>query len=120
MTRRGRETDPPLRILVADGRIGFTGGMYLRRSQLVATKQPHLEQDVHFEIEGPVVEHLQEAVADDWAFATGESLTEEAWFPKIEVAGSVNARSRRSATPSFPRSGRSMPGIPDISTRSRS
>ena len=86
------------KILVADGRTGFTGGMNIRRSHLVATKQPHLEQDVHFKLEGPVVEHLQEAVADDWAFATGEALMGETWFPKLEGVGPVNAR----AIPSDP------------------
>jgi cardiolipin synthase len=86
------------KILVVDGRTGFTGGMNLRRSHLVATKQSHVEQDVHFELEGPVVEHLQEAVADDWAFTTGETLMGDPWFPKLEASGPVNAR----AIPSDP------------------
>jgi cardiolipin synthase len=80
------------KILVADGRTGFTGGMNIRRSHLVGTKQPHLEQDVHFKLEGPVVEHLQEAFADDWAFVTGEMLLGDAWFPKLDARGPANAR----------------------------
>lgn len=80
------------KILVVDGRVGFTGGMNVRRSHLVETKQPHREQDVHFGLGGPVVKHLQEAFADDWAFSTGEMLRGEAWFPKVEACGEVNAR----------------------------
>ncbi|HXX93569.1 MAG TPA: phospholipase D-like domain-containing protein [Planctomycetota bacterium] len=80
------------KILVVDGRVGFTGGMNIRRSHLVGTKQPHLEQDIHFRLDGPVVEHLQEAFADDWAFSTGELLLGEAWFPRLEAQGPANAR----------------------------
>jgi cardiolipin synthase A/B len=79
------------KLLVVDGRTGFTGGMNIRRSHLVETKQPHLEQDIHFKIEGPVVEHLQEAFVDDWAFTTAEILKGDAWFPKLEPRGSVDA-----------------------------
>ena len=80
------------KILVVDGEIGFTGGMNIRRSHLVATKQPHHEQDVQFKLEGPVVSHLQEAFVEDWAFATGEMLKSAAWFPDIKVAGDAMAR----------------------------
>ncbi len=80
------------KILVADGRTGFTGGMNIRRSHLVETPQSHREQDVHFQLEGPVVQHLQEAFADDWAFSTGEVLKGDAWFPKMEGSGEVIAR----------------------------
>ena len=80
------------KILVVDGQVGFTGGMNIRRSHLVARKGPHLEQDLHFRVEGPVVEHLQEAFVDDWAFTTGEVLLGEKWFPHPGAAGKVAAR----------------------------
>lgn len=80
------------KILVCDGRVGFTGGMNLRQSHLVDTPGKHHEQDTHFRLEGPVVEHLQETFVDDWAFVTGEVLTGKAWFPNLESAGNVNAR----------------------------
>jgi cardiolipin synthase len=80
------------KILVVDGRTAFTGGMNLRQSHLVDTPQPHREQDVHFRIEGPVVEHIQRAFVDDWAFATGEVLQGAAWFPVFERRGPVYAR----------------------------
>jgi cardiolipin synthase len=80
------------KILVADGRVGFTGGMNLRASHLAARKAGHVEQDVHFRLEGPVVEHLQEAFVDDWAFTTGELLLGAKWFPRPETRGRVAAR----------------------------
>ena len=42
-------------------------------------------------IEGPVVEQLTDAFADDWQFTTGEQL-DDAWFPKLEPVGTVLAR----------------------------
>lgn len=80
------------KILVCDGRIGFTGGMNIRKSHLVETPGPHHEQDTHFRMEGPAVSHLMEAFADDWGFVTGEVLIGEQWFPAIPANGTVNAR----------------------------
>ncbi|MFN3483974.1 MAG: cardiolipin synthase [Planctomycetota bacterium] len=80
------------KILVVDGRVGFTGGMNIRASHLLQRREGYREKDVHFRLEGPVVEHLQEAFVDDWAFTTGEVLKGAAWFPRPERAGSVMAR----------------------------
>jgi cardiolipin synthase A/B len=80
------------KILVADGRVGFTGGINIRAGHCLARRPRHPVQDIHFRVEGPVVTHLQEAFADDWLFATGESLRGEGWFPKLEKAGRVLAR----------------------------
>jgi cardiolipin synthase len=80
------------KILVVDGKLGFTGGMNIRDSHLMRGSSRHKEQDVHFRLEGPVVEHLQEAFVDDWAFTTGESLLGETWFPRAKAVGKVAAR----------------------------
>jgi cardiolipin synthase len=52
-------------------------------------------QDLHFQIDGPVVAHLMEAFADDWAFTTREELRDERWFPNHERPGHVLARGIR-------------------------
>lgn len=80
------------KILVCDGRVGFTGGMNIRQSHLVDAPGPRHEQDTHFRIEGPAVSHLMEAFADDWGFVTNEALIGEQWFPAIPAEGPVNAR----------------------------
>jgi cardiolipin synthase len=80
------------KILVADGRVGFTGGMNIRAGHVLGENPRHPVQDLHFRLEGPVVAHLQEAFAGDWFFSTGERLAGEAWFPRLEAAGGVLAR----------------------------
>jgi cardiolipin synthase len=80
------------KILVVDGRMGFTGGMNIRDHFAASERVPQPDRDLHFRIEGPVVAHLRDVFAEDWEFATGESLEGDAWFPKIEVRGETVAR----------------------------
>lgn len=61
------------KLLIADGRIAFTGGMNIGGRHL-ADKDGRRLTDLHFEIRGPVVSQLAQAYAADWLFATGESL----------------------------------------------
>ncbi len=80
------------KVLVADGRVGFTGGINIRHGNVLADQPRSPVQDLHFRVEGPVVAQLQEAFANDWAFCTDEVLTGEAWFPELTESGSVIAR----------------------------
>jgi cardiolipin synthase len=80
------------KLMVVDGRSAFVGGINIGRENLLASKPPHPVRDTHFRIEGPVVEQLAEAFADDWLFTTGEKLLNEDWFPDLEAAGKVVAR----------------------------
>jgi len=80
------------KILVVDGRIGFTGGINIRVGNALKRKPPSPVQDLHFRVTGPIVTQLQEAFADDWMFTTREALRGEAWFPKLEKVGAVLAR----------------------------
>ncbi|WP_224363517.1 cardiolipin synthase [Hyalangium versicolor] len=77
------------KVMVVDGRVGFTGGMNIRAHFLPGEDAA---RDLHFRLEGPVVGHLQETFAEDWAFTTGERLSGEAWFPPLGPAGPVMAR----------------------------
>jgi cardiolipin synthase len=80
------------KILVVDGRCGFTGGVNIREGHYAALRPRHPIEDLHFLVEGPVVAHLQEAFAQDWAFCTGELLHGEPWLAPLEPAGPVLAR----------------------------
>jgi cardiolipin synthase len=80
------------KLLVVDGRIGFTGGMNIREGHMLDRRPKYPVQDLHFRIEGPVVGHLAAAFAEDWQFTTGEALAGEAWRPELEPAGAVYAR----------------------------
>jgi cardiolipin synthase len=77
------------KLLVVDGRVGFTGGMNIRKAFWPGE---HAARDLHFRLEGPVVGQLQETFAEDWAFTTRERLSGEAWFPALSPAGTVVAR----------------------------
>lgn len=80
------------KILVIDGRKGFTGGMNIRSGHVIGAHPRHPVQDLHFRVEGPVVGHFQDVFAQDWYFATGELLKGKKWFPAIEPRGKVAAR----------------------------
>ena len=72
------------KIVVADGRVAYTGGLNIGTE--------HLDdwRDLGLLAEGPVVAHLQEVFADDWHFSTGEALTAEAYFEPGPLPGGAS------------------------------
>lgn len=80
------------KIMVVDGKIGFTGGMNIRAGHWLSHSPLHPTRCLHFKIEGPLVVDLQQTFAIDWAFATGETLEGEHWFLAPQECGSVMAR----------------------------
>jgi cardiolipin synthase len=80
------------KILVIDGRVGFTGGTNIREGHWLSLRPKHPVRCLHFRIEGPVVAHLQRMFAIDWAFASGETLHSDLWFPPLDRAGPVWAQ----------------------------
>ena len=60
------------KILVADGEIGFTGGINIGDSYLAERHDnPRRVVDLHFRLKGPVVRQIEEVFIDDWGFITG-------------------------------------------------
>jgi cardiolipin synthase len=80
------------KILVVDGRVGFTGGMNIRHGHQLKSNPSHPVQDIQFRVEGPVVSQFQAVFAEDWQFTTRELLRGKKWFPALEPQGSVIAR----------------------------
>lgn len=80
------------KILVVDGRVGFTGGTNIREGHWFALNPASPAHCLHFRCEGPVVQELQETFSVDWAFASGESLHGDLWFPALRHAGRIWAR----------------------------
>lgn len=80
------------KILVVDGRLGFTGGLNLREGCLLEREPLHPVQDLHFKVEGPVVRGLMEAFGLDWGFTTGERLGCDDWYPVLRPVGESIAR----------------------------
>jgi cardiolipin synthase len=80
------------KILVVDGRIGYTGGMNIRAGHVLGAGPDHPVADLHFRLEGPVVRHLTEAFVEDWAFTTRELLQGPPWFRELDGDGPAAAR----------------------------
>ncbi|HUD49113.1 MAG TPA: cardiolipin synthase [Candidatus Baltobacteraceae bacterium] len=80
------------KILVIDGRVGFTGGINIRAGNCLQKHPRQPVQDLHFRVCGPIVTHLQEAFTDDWLFTTREALRGDSWFPELQGTGNVLAR----------------------------
>lgn len=63
------------KLLVADGTVGFIGGMNIRDSHWTGQRRSEtVVQDLHFRVEGPVVLEMEEVFLGDWYFSTRESL----------------------------------------------
>jgi cardiolipin synthase len=63
------------KILVTDGRIGFTGGINIGMRHIVRdTHNRRPTKDIHFRIEGPVVAQLAAVYNNSWKLAGGEPV----------------------------------------------
>ncbi|UCE60394.1 MAG: cardiolipin synthase [Phycisphaerales bacterium] len=80
------------KIMVVDGRTGFTGGMNISQRYMRDRPDPGRVEDLHFEITGPVVAEMQHAFAEDWAMATDEILGGRGYFPKLAPTGPALCR----------------------------
>jgi len=80
------------KILVTDGKVGFTGGMNIRYGHMLKGGASHPIRDLHMRMEGPAVVEFQEVFAEDWYASTGETLSGPVWFPPQEEEGDVVAR----------------------------
>lgn len=77
------------KIIVIDGRVGYTGGLNIADRYIHGTKRG-VWRDTHMRIEGSAVQMLQMTFLTDWYFASGELLQDRAlFFPEIKVRGSV-------------------------------
>jgi cardiolipin synthase len=75
------------KLLVVDGRIGFTGGVGIADQWQGHAQDPDHWRDIHFRMEGPVVAQLQAGFMDNWIKTTGRVLHNELYYPKLEKAG---------------------------------
>ena len=80
------------KILVVDGKVGFTGGMNIDRGYWNPEAPHEASRDLQFRLRGPVVAQLAEVFAEDWHFATGEALRGAPWFVPLAPEGEVLAR----------------------------
>ena len=72
------------KVLVIDGRVGFTGGVGIADEWTGDAQDSHHWRDTHVRVEGPVVRGLQGSFAENWLEATGEVLAGEDDLPPLE------------------------------------
>ena len=75
------------KIVVIDGEIGFTGGMNIGDEYLGKSEYFGYWRDTFLRFEGPAVPALQRVFAEDWHFASGETLGESVYFPALPASG---------------------------------
>ncbi|MCG6891953.1 MAG: cardiolipin synthase [Gammaproteobacteria bacterium] len=60
------------KLLVVDGGIGFTGGMNIGDRHLSHSSSASMTTaDIHFQVEGPILEQMQAVFNEDWFFVAG-------------------------------------------------
>lgn len=74
------------KIVVCDGRVGFTGGSNACEWHSEALAGPTAWRDTNVRIEGVPVLWLQTVFLEDWLFATGKAPVDEAFFPAEKIA----------------------------------
>jgi cardiolipin synthase A/B len=72
------------KILVADGRVGLTGGVGIAEEWTGNAQDPDHWRDTHVCVTGPVVRGLFGAFAENWLEATGEVLVGPGYLPALE------------------------------------
>jgi len=80
------------RILVIDGKVGFTGGYGISEAWTGNGRTPNHWRDTNVRIEGPAVKFLQAAFAESWLKTTGVAIGGDSYFPSLEPRGNVPAQ----------------------------
>lgn len=80
------------RVLVVDGRIGFTGGVGIADQWRGDALDPSQWRDTHFRVEGPVVAQMQAVFMDNWIKARGKVLHDARYFPPLKARGGMPAQ----------------------------
>lgn len=75
------------KLLVVDGRIGFTGGVGIADQWQGHAQDPEHWRDIHFRVEGPVAAQLQAGFMDNWIKTTGRVLHSDLYYPALEKTG---------------------------------
>ena len=80
------------RVLVIDGKIGFTGGAAFSDKWSGHAQDEYHWRDTHARLEGPIVNDLQASFQGHWVKTFHEALTGDGQFPAIAPAGNLKAQ----------------------------
>jgi cardiolipin synthase A/B len=85
------------KLLVVDGRVGFTGGLGIADLYRGHAQDKDHWRDGQFRAEGPVVGQLQAAFLDNWIETGGTLLDGTDYFPPLDSAGGAWAQAVHSS-----------------------
>ena len=80
------------KLLVVDGRIGFTGGVGVADNWTGNAQDPEHWRDNHYRLEGPAVAQMQAAFMDNWTKVSGSVLHDVSYFPSQQASGKQYAQ----------------------------
>ena len=80
------------KLLVIDGKLGFTGGVGIAPEWTGNAQDPNHWRDTHFQVEGPVVGQLQSIFLDNWIKVSGDVPHGEDYFPALPSLGDGRAQ----------------------------
>jgi cardiolipin synthase len=80
------------KLLVVDGRVGFTGGVGIADKWTGHAQDSDHWRDTHYRLEGPAVLQMQAAFVDNWTKVSGNTLHGAAYFPEPHAAGPLSAQ----------------------------
>ena len=80
------------KLLVVDGRTGFTGGVGIAPEWTGHAQDPDHWRDSHYKVEGPVVAQMQAVFMDNWVKVSGDVLHGERYFPPLPAVGEGRAQ----------------------------
>lgn len=80
------------KILVIDGRVGFTGGAGIADQWLHGRDGLPAWRDIHYRIEGPIVARMQAAFQENWLKSHASILDGNAYFPELHSAGKLKTQ----------------------------
>ncbi|MET0261499.1 MAG: phospholipase D-like domain-containing protein [Rariglobus sp.] len=85
------------KLLIVDGRVGFTGGMCIADKWDGNAASPDFWRETQVRIEGPVVRQMQAVFATNWLQTTSRLIFGPDYFPSVEEpTGGVLAQSYQS------------------------
>lgn len=80
------------KILVVDGRVGFTGGVGIADKWNGNAEDADHWRDSHYRVEGPTVAQMQATFLDNWTKVSGEVLHGADYLPAIEPVADARAQ----------------------------
>lgn len=94
------------KLLIVDGRVGFTGGMCVGDAWLGNANTKYVWRETQVRVEGPAVRQMQAVFATNWMQTTSALLLGEEYFPKLTLDGDAVAHCFKSGPGEAPQAAR--------------